>query len=246
MIDLQAYESISLSEIEAVKLLNRIDSKYIFHENTLPEILKEIEPYYYILEINSKRQHRYESLYFDTADYQLYYQHHNGKPNRMKVRYRRYSDTGLVYFEVKQKTYNSRTIKYREERINLNVELQNADYLMCSNLSMSSARLQDQLWIYFDRITFVRKDFTERLTLDLNLTFQKADSKKDYQKLVVAEIKQDKGSVFSPIMQSFRSRHINSSNFSKYSVGIATLENVKSNSFKPILLKLNKILSVKL
>lgn len=242
MINLQAYKSITLPEIEGVKLLNRIDSKYIFHENALPDILKEIEPYYYILEINSKRQHRYESLYFDTADYQLYYQHHNGKPNRLKVRYRRYSDTGRVFFEVKKKTYNSRTIKFREERLSLNLELQNADYLMCNNLAMSSECLHQQLWIYFDRITFVKKDFTERLTLDLNLTFQKADSKKGYQNLVVAEVKQDKSSVFSPIVKSLRSRHISSSNFSKYSVGIATLENVKSNSFKPILLKLNKIL----
>ncbi|GAB3516157.1 polyphosphate polymerase domain-containing protein [Emticicia fontis] len=243
MIDLQTFESISLAEIEAVKLLNRIDSKYIFHKNVLSEILEEIKPYYHILEINQKRSHSYESLYFDTDDYELYYQHHNGKPNRLKVRYRRYSDTGLVFFEVKKKISNSRTIKFREERISLNKELQDDDYQLFNRFLQDPARLHNQLWIYFDRITLVRKDFTERLTLDLNLVFQKRELRKANQGLIVAEIKQDKGSVFSPIVQSFKKRHIAQSNFSKYSVGIATLENVKRNSFKPVLRKLDKILS---
>ena len=243
MIDLQTFESISLPEIEAVKLLNRIDSKYIFHTNVLPDILEEIKPYYHILEINQKRAHSYESLYFDTDDYALYYQHHNGKPNRLKVRYRRYSDTGLVFFEVKKKISNSRTVKYREERISLNKELQNADYQLFNSFLQKPERLHDQLWIYFDRITLVRKDFTERLTLDLNLVFQKGELKKANQGLIVAEIKQDKGSVFSPIVQCFKKRHIAQASFSKYSIGIATLENVKCNSFKPVLRKLDRILS---
>lgn len=240
---LQTFESVSLAEIERVKLLNRIDSKYIFHKNVLSEILEEIKPYYHILEINQKRSHSYESLYFDTNDYALYYQHHNGKTNRLKVRYRRYSDTGLVFFEVKKKINNSRTIKYREERLSLNKELQNTDYELFNCFLQKPERLHDQLWIYFDRITLVRKDFSERLTLDLNLVFQKGELQKVNQGLIVAEIKQDKGSVFSPIVQSFKKRHIAQSNFSKYSVGIASLENVKRNSFKPVLLKLNKILS---
>lgn len=243
MIDLQTFESVSLVEIEAVKLLNRVDSKYIFHKNVLSEILEEIKPYYHILEINQKRSHSYESLYFDTDDYALYYQHHNGKPNRLKVRYRRYSDTGLVFFEVKKKISNSRTVKYREERVSLNEELQNNDYELFNRFLEEPERLHDQLWIYFDRITLVRKDFTERLTLDLNLVFQKGELRKANQGLIVAEIKQDKGSIFSPIVQSFKKRHIAQSNFSKYSVGIATLENVKRNSFKPVLRKLDKILS---
>lgn len=240
---LQTFESVSLAEIERVKLLNRIDSKYIFHKNVLPEILSEIKPYYHVLEINQKRSHSYESLYFDTDDYELYYQHHNGKLNRLKIRYRRYSDTGLVFFEVKKKISNSRTVKYREERQSLNKELQNADYQLFNCFLQKPKRLHDQLWIYFNRITLVRKDFSERLTLDLNLVFQKDDLRKANQGLVVAEIKQDKGCVFSPIVQSFKKRHIAQSNFSKYSVGIASLENVKRNSFKPVLLKLNKILS---
>lgn len=242
MTELQTFKGISLTDMEAVKLLNRIDSKYIFHESELPAILKEIEPYYNILEINRNRQHRYESLYFDTPDYQLYYQHHNGKPNRMKVRFRRYTDTGLTFFEVKNKTGNSRTIKYREERSCVNDTLQATDYMLCKRLAIAPEQLQHQLWIYFDRITLVSKDFSERLTFDLNLAFRKAGSSSAYQKLVIAEVKQDKNSVISPIVQSLRCRYISSSNFSKYSVGIATLGNVKSNSFKPLLLKLNKIL----
>ena len=88
---------LSLEELDKVKLLNRVDSKFIFHIRALNDILKEVSEYYHILEIDQKRIFKYESLYFDTPDFLLYRHHHNGKPNRVKVRYRKYLDSGEVF-----------------------------------------------------------------------------------------------------------------------------------------------------
>ena len=103
---LGTFEPITLKGLEEVKMLNRIDTKYVFHIKQFAEILEEVKKDYYALEIDGNRMFAYESLYFDTEDYQLYKFHHNGKINRLKVRYRRYSDSGLVFFEVKYKVNN--------------------------------------------------------------------------------------------------------------------------------------------
>ena len=70
-------------------------------------------PYYKVLTISGLRQGRYETRYFDTADYEMYTKHHNGKLNRYKVRFRTYVDSEMNFFEVKFKTNTGRTRKSR-------------------------------------------------------------------------------------------------------------------------------------
>ncbi len=99
-----SFEEISLGEIEKVAaLLDRIDLKFTINISELPEILEFVKPYYSALCIEDKRIMQYKSLYFDTADFNLYKIHHNGKLNRYKVRIREYSDTNTVFFETKFK-----------------------------------------------------------------------------------------------------------------------------------------------
>ena len=92
---------ISLEEMDRVKLQNRTDTKFVFNTALLPAILAEIEPFYAILKIKEKRTNSYETLYYDTKELQSYIQHHNGKANRIKVRFRKYIESKLVYLEVK-------------------------------------------------------------------------------------------------------------------------------------------------
>ena len=109
-----SFEEISLGEIEKVAaLLDRIDLKFTINISELPEILEFVKPYYSALCIEDKRIMQYKSLYFDTADFNLYKIHHNGKLNRYKVRIREYSDTNTVFFETKFKNNKDRTIKKR-------------------------------------------------------------------------------------------------------------------------------------
>ena len=94
------FEPISLAGTDNVKLLDRIDTKFTFRMEKLPLLLEEMKDDYRILEINGSRISRYETRYFDTEDFRLYLQHHNGKLNRYKIRFRKYVDSNITYFEI--------------------------------------------------------------------------------------------------------------------------------------------------
>ena len=46
-------QTLSLDELDKVKLLDRKDTKFVFNQNQLPSILEKIKPYYQILEIDN-------------------------------------------------------------------------------------------------------------------------------------------------------------------------------------------------
>ncbi|MBP7464139.1 MAG: hypothetical protein KA793_07350, partial [Bacteroidales bacterium] len=73
---LQHFDPISLSEMDAVQLLNRIDNKYIMSAETLKQILPELAQSYFILEIDKVRNCNYTTVYYDSDKFQLYTQHH--------------------------------------------------------------------------------------------------------------------------------------------------------------------------
>ena len=111
--DLKQFNCIDLDQLNNVKLQNRKDTKYIFHENKLNKLLSDASQDYKILEINNNRQFFYESIYFDSDDFLLYNQHHNEKRSRYKIRFREYKTTGEVYFEIKEKNNKNTTVKKR-------------------------------------------------------------------------------------------------------------------------------------
>jgi hypothetical protein len=239
---LQTFDAIGLKELDNVKLLNRVDSKYVFHISQFEDLLEEIRSQYNILEIDGKRLFSYESLYFDTDDYMLYKFHHNGKVNRLKVRYRKYLDSGLTYFEVKYKVKGTRTDKLRIKEADIKGELTEKELELIHHDYVDIHGLHKKLWVYFKRITLAGKNIGERATLDLNLSFDNFQQKRFFPELVIAEVKQEKSNVFSPMIQAFKKRHFEEVGFSKYSTGIALLEDIKHNAFKPNLIKINRII----
>ena len=108
---LSSFDSISLNEMDEVKLMNRTDTKFIFEYSLLQKVLNEIKDHYYVLNIDGVRLNAYRSLYFDTDDFKFYFDHHNGKKSRIKVRYREYMDSGLCFLEVKKKIIKARLLK---------------------------------------------------------------------------------------------------------------------------------------
>ena len=62
---LDQFTPISLSAMDRVKLMNRIDTKFAFRIGLLENLLDELKSEYKILEINTIRSPKYESLYFD-------------------------------------------------------------------------------------------------------------------------------------------------------------------------------------
>ena len=238
---LEEFVKIDLKGLDEVKLLNRIDSKYIIHISQFVNLLNEIKPHYKVLKIEDKLIHTYESLYFDTDDFTLYNYHHNGKADRFKTRYRKYVDSGLCYFEVKYKDKANRTDKKRVKKSHILLELDAIDKSIIEHNQVDIHALKPQVWIYFKRITLANNNMKERLTLDIDISFKRKEQTQAFPHLVIIEIKQEKSSSTSEILDSLKKRHLEQIGFSKYSTAIALMENVKSNNFKPNFIKLKKL-----
>ena len=98
------------------------------------------------------------------------------------------------------------------------------------------------MWNSFNRITLVNLEENERVTIDLNLTYSVDGKEKKYSNIVVVELKQSRFDRKSLVVKALKNVGHNPYSISKYCIGVANLyKNLKQNTFKIKLLKLNKI-----
>ena len=244
---LKAFRPISLLEMDRVKLMNRIDTKFIVGYHQLPEILAKASSAYRILEVDGLRVSPYSSIYFDTTDVQMYTMHHNGKLNRYKIRMRLYIQSGATYLEIKRKNNKGRTSKKRISISRDHFESLNLDEIervfIRNKTPYELENLKPQLQNAFHRITLVDHNETERVTLDIGLNFRKigVDAFISMDKIVIVEIKQD-GAVSSSFRKMLDEASVQPKSISKYCLGMMlTNPGIKYNRFKEKIRLINKI-----
>lgn len=236
------FETITLSEMESVALLDRLDKKFYFNIIKLENILSQILPFYRLLEINGICLQRYESPYFDTETFSLYNQHHNGIQNRYKIRFRNYLDSQTCFFEIKHKNNKGRTLKHRLSTNNTHLNKDVEQFLIEKTL-LDTNFLKQKLTVSYSRLTFVNKTKCERVTIDLLLSCKNSNNTIEFSKLVIAEVKQDKSSLNSEFIKVMNNQKINEGGISKYSLGCALLyPNLKKNLFKEQINTIKKII----
>jgi hypothetical protein len=241
---LSSFVPIALDEMDSVRLMNRVEIKYVFSAKKLPELLKHLSSGYKVLEINTIREFPYHTTYLDTPDLMFYTQQVRGKLNRHKIRYRRYESTGVSFLEIKKKTNKDRTIKWRiENYLNMHSPDNNASAFMKKYLPYNSLDLSPVLINKFTRITLVEKEFKERITLDYNIAFSSTEGRDiKIPFLAIAEIKRDGYLSQTPFAVIMKMHGIRPNNFSKYCTGSALVRNIpRINTLKPKLLLINKI-----
>lgn len=228
--------------MDQVQLLNRIDTKYILKEVQLNSLLSQLAGDYFVLSIDGELLHPYETLYFDTPTYDLYLMHHNGHKNRYKLRFRKYLNSGISFFEVKIKTNKRRTIKRRVSVNGFaeNLTLKQKEFVHeCTNDNLNN--YLPSLRVKFTRVTLVSLKAGERLTIDTNLRYENENEEKNIDDIAIVEVKQEKYALssFRKLMQEKR---LHEFYLSKYCLGITCLhEDLKKNRFKRKLLALNKL-----
>lgn len=236
------FSPIKLAEMDNVKLMSRSDTKFAFKISKLPELLNQMLPFYKVLEINGKFIHDYKSLYFDTDDRKFYLDHHNGRVNRNKVRFREYVGSDLTFLEIKRKNNKGKTIKKRikVDSINDDLSVKQKEYI--HSIIGSNIILNSKQWINFSRITFVHKVHKERLTIDINLNFKEKDRRGDLNQIAIGEVKQEKMSRLSDFMRIAKELHILPIRISKYCMSTLELNpELKQNRFKEKTLFLTKL-----
>lgn len=249
---LQQMRTITLSEMKSIKLMNRIDTKYMADSRQLLQILAAARHDYRVQNIDSELISRYDTIYFDTADVAMYQRHHDRRLQRQKIRTRKYVTSDIAFVEIKNKTNKGRTKKVRtaigdaawhDFRTDAD-----ATRFVAMRTPYDVAALMPQVRTRFDRITLVNDAKTERLTIDMNLTFSNYTTlhNTSLNTLIIIELKQN-GQADSPMKRILRDLRIFPAKISKYCIGTAlTNPNVKSNRFKPKIRKIEKITQSKL
>ena len=239
---------ITLGEMKEVKLMNRVDTKFLVTSDELLAILKGIHEHYYAQEVEGNRLSPYSTVYYDTEDLKMYIKHHDRHLVRDKVRVRTYVDSHLTFCEVKHKTNKGRTKKKRIE-IQPGVDITKdpeATAFLVERQPYPVESLLPQLETAFDRFTLVNFEKTERLTIDCNLRFRNftAGTSASMDDLVIMELKQD-GRARSLLKAVLFDLRIKPYKISKYCIGTAmTRPEVKQNRFKKKIRRINKLKSL--
>lgn len=242
---LSEFGPITLDEMEGVKLMDRTDVKFALSFEKLNVVVSLLTDHYRVLTINGHRIFSYQTDYFDTAGLKMFFDHHNGKLNRYKIRQRKYIESNLNFLEMKFKNNKGRVIKERIVR-SANDQSDFTGFVR-KHTPYDPHELSLTVFNHFNRFTLVDKQMRERVTVDFNLSFSNKIQHIRLNGLVIIEIKQnreDKSSVVYDILKrnSFRPVSI-----SKYCLGVTLLNsNSKSNNFKKTLLMINKLSHVEL
>ena len=241
---LASFEPISLEEMDRVTLMDRTDLKFNFNIGQLPALLEAVRDNYRVLEVSGTRASRYETLYYDTPQYDLFRQHHNGKTNRYKIRLRRYVESDLNFFEIKYKNNKGRTLKTRVRKSDLDEAITgHSEGFFRETTGMDPDTVEPKLWVNYTRITLVNKHEEERLTIDLDLEVKSDGETADFSGLVIVEAKQAKPTD-TAFVRLLKQQHIREGGTSKYCIAVSKLvPEIKKNNFKEALLSIDKIIN---
>ena len=246
-------QPITLEEMDSVKLMNRIDSKYVLSESTLRDMLAAATAEgYRVLETEGGRISPYDSIYYDTAGLTMFYLHHNRRLVRQKVRTRCYVNSGDAFLEIKRKNNHGRTNKKRmsipaDKLMDFGSIPEACEYL-AKHSWFQAADLTPSARTRFSRITLVNAALTERLTIDTRLFFENFRSGVDttLQDAVIVELKQD-GRADSQMKKILLDLRVKPLRVSKYCMAITLTDAVaKTGRFKVKVRAIEKIIGKKL
>ncbi len=226
-----------------VGLMKRVERKYIFHYRHFVDLLAELKMNYMRLNIDNVLIPGYNTLYFDTEDFQMYHHHHNGKLDRYKIRHREYLDSGTGFLEIKHKT-NRNIIKKTRINASRNEMLENQKEFILTRSPFTISQLKPSISTDYNRITFANIENRERITFDCNIKFRFENRKMDFKNLVICEVKKNPGNRESKFERILKERRIKPFSISKYCMGNYFLnESVKQNLFKEKALFINKLIN---
>ena len=241
---LRAFDPVGLSETTLkAALMDRSDVKYVLSDCQLQEALEACRSRYRILDINGARSFRYHTVYFDTPELRFYHEHHAGKQDRRKVRIRTYLDSGIAFLEVKHRLNKGNTVKSRMILTALHDNnmsaLNHPPFIEAGNLPVD--QLRPVISISYERITLVDLLYTERVTIDRHIVFQRGNETRSMEGIVIAEVKQFKKHP-SFFRRQMRTLNIREGSVSKYCMGTLLLnDRVKGNRFKSNMTRILKL-----
>ncbi|WP_371225225.1 polyphosphate polymerase domain-containing protein [Roseovarius sp. 2305UL8-3] len=243
---LAGFDPISLDDLNGkAAMLERLDNKYILTAGAFKPALEEFSEHFEVLEIDNKRAFTYATNYYDDPEMRGYYDHHQGRRKRCKVRVREYVDAGFSYLEVKLKDKRKITVKKRlkvadqDDPLNSQaLDFIEEQYRDIYNETFGKT-LHPVIAMQYERITLVAKEGGERMTIDTSLHFEANGTSRAIQPdMFIVETKSARGNGIAD--KILRGLHMHPTRrCSKYCIGMAsTGAVVRHNRFLPALKKL--------
>lgn len=210
-------KTIELEESNNIKIFKRFETKYLIDNYNIKDIIDLLSNEYLMVVNGTQKVFGYHSLYFDTSNLMMWNDHELDKEFRQKIRIREY-DNGLKFLEIKEKN-NGQTIKTRipVESYNLNDEIN----WISNNLKYDTKDLVKSLDVRYHRMAFIKKDKSERITIDFDIQYHNYLTNNDYNinKIMILEIKKpyiENNKIENVLNDKF----IYKQKFSKYHEGI--------------------------
>jgi len=238
--NLEQLKHVSLEDIDNLKLLNRVDRKFILSKKEFLELSKEINKLNYnILSINNQVFQHYDTTYYDTADLQLYLNHHNRRQNRLKIRIRKYASTGDTFLEIKKRVNRGGETRKKRLQISTMILGEREDRFVLKYSKLSANCLKPVAKTIFERVTLTSEKYMERITVDFDLSLKFDDHSIHLNDLIILEVKREKGSGHAGILGYLKEKRIHPTSISKYCLAVAILNPIiKHNQFNSLLQKL--------
>jgi hypothetical protein len=243
------FAPLSLAALNAkAAMLERQDNKYILAADRLWPALDLFRQHFDMLDIDGRRAFTYATQYFDDAEQRAYYDHHQGRRKRGKVRVRSYVDAGFSYLEVKLKDIRDVTVKRRLRVDHGMAALDGAamafvDTCFRDQYGTGFGRpLGAVIGMEYARMTLVAKEGGERMTIDTRLRFQSGSMVCDVSPdMFIVETKSARGNGIAD--KILRGLHLHPTRrCSKYCIAMAALGQVtQHNRFLPALRRLHLV-----
>lgn len=244
------FDAVGIDALNArAAMLQRLDNKYVVDAAVLERALPALADAFDMLEIGGLRAFAYETCYFDGPAWESYFDHHQGRRKRAKVRMRRYLDSGQCFAEIKLKDKRGITVKRR-------LPCEAVDFGFLDEAAHAHVRsayrdmyreefphgLSRTLDTRYTRMSLVAKRGGERLTIDSGLRFLAEGRSRDIaDRLFILETKSANGNGLADrILRGLHQHPVK--HCSKYCAGMAFLHTgLKHNMFKQALRKLGAI-----
>lgn len=252
------FAPIGLAALNAkADMLTRLDNKYIVTAAAMRHAISPLADRFDMLQIDDRRIFDYQTCYFDSPDLRSYFDHHQGRRKRAKIRMREYCGTDLCFVEIKLKDKRGITIKKRLRQDPAKFGRLDAEALTFLHdtyrahydepLTGDLMRILD---MRYRRMTLVAKSGGERMTIDGNLQFfgKMSDRALAYPAAAdrfILETKSCNGhGIADRILRRLQIHP--TKRVSKYCVGMAlTRPDIRDNRFLPALRRLSQHRPVK-
>lgn len=231
--------------------MSRLDQKYLIRRAWIPQLILACQSDYDILEVDGLRQSGYANRFIETPDFASLHAHTRGRKVRFKARIRQYLSNQRAFLEVKEKTVQGRTVKARIERDpahGVNGELSDAEWTFLRAHYDYDQPALASVTCYFDRLTLVSKDQSERITIDTDIRFQSRDHEEELGDICIMEVKQERINRNSPLLKALEAFKFEytplgrQTSMSKYVVGMLLLNpNLPPRTYRSVMKRIRRL-----